>query len=70
MIFFIMQVWTMVNDVIDYIEVRKRFREEETAYACFLFTRKLGQTIAGILATSALIWINYKAALRFRAPAQ
>lgn len=60
MIFFIMQVWAMVNDVIDYIEVRKHFREEATTYAFFMFTRKLGQTIAGILATSALIWINYK----------
>lgn len=62
MVFFIMQVWAMVNDVIDYIEVKKHFREEATTYAFFMFTRKLGQTIAGILATSALIWINYQSA--------
>ncbi|MGX8677493.1 MAG: MFS transporter [Sphaerochaetaceae bacterium] len=60
MVFFILEVWAMVNDVIDYVEVKKHFREEATTYAFFMFTRKLGQTIAGILATAALIWIKYQ----------
>ena len=34
-------------------------REEGTAYAFFSFTRKLGQTVAGVLGTLMLDWIQY-----------
>lgn len=58
-VFFTMQVWAMVNDVIDNLEVRTGQREEATTYSFFMFSRKLGQTVAGILSPLALIWIHY-----------
>ncbi len=57
--FFIMQIWAMVNDMIDNFECKTGIREEASTYSLFLFARKLGQTVAGVLATSALVWINY-----------
>lgn len=58
--FFILEVWAMVNDVIDYQEVYSGIREEATSYSFFSFTRKLGQTVAGVLSTQALVLIGYK----------
>ncbi len=57
--FFVMQIWAMVNDMIDNFECKTGIREEASTYSLFLFARKLGQTVAGVLATSALVWINY-----------
>jgi GPH family glycoside/pentoside/hexuronide:cation symporter len=57
--FFFLQVWALVTDVIDDCEMRTGKREEATSYAFYSFARKLGQTVAGILANAALIWIGY-----------
>lgn len=57
--FFFLQVWALATDVIDEHEIRSGKREDATAYAFYSFTRKLGQTVAGILANAALIWIGY-----------
>ncbi|MFW5780723.1 MAG: MFS transporter [Bacillota bacterium] len=57
--FFVLQVWALVTDVIDYEQCRTGLREDATCYSFFSFSRKLGQTIAGILATQALVWIGY-----------
>lgn len=59
--FFAMEVWAMVTDVIDYHEYRTGRREEGTCFAFFSFTRKLGQTLAGVFSTYMLILINYDA---------
>ncbi len=45
--FFTMEIWAMVTDVIDCQEILMKRREEGTSYAFFSFTRKLGQTLAG-----------------------
>jgi GPH family glycoside/pentoside/hexuronide:cation symporter len=58
--FFILEIWAMVNDVIDYHEIKTGIREEATTYSFFSFTRKLGQTVAGVISTQALVWIGYK----------
>lgn len=57
--FFVLEVWALVMDVIDYHELRTGRREEGTAYALFSFSRKLGQTIAGVLLPLLLAYINY-----------
>ncbi len=57
--FFTLEVWAMVNDVIDYHEKVTYHREEATTFAFFTFSRKLGQTLAGIGATLAMAAIGY-----------
>lgn len=57
--FFFLQVWALAADVIDDYEVSTGKREDATTYAFYSFARKLGQTVAGILANAALIWIGY-----------
>ncbi|NCA67949.1 MAG: MFS transporter, partial [Clostridia bacterium] len=54
--FFLLQVWALVTDTIDYNEVKTGVREDATSYAFYSFTRKLGHTIAALLANAALIW--------------
>ena len=46
-------------DVIDYHEIRTHRREEGTAYALVSFTRKLGQTLAGVGLNALLALIHY-----------
>lgn len=57
--FLVLEVWALVMDVIDYHEIRTCRREEGTAYACFSFTRKLGQTLAGVGLNALLAVIHY-----------
>lgn len=57
----ILQVWALVTDVIDYQEYIARKREEGITYAFFSFTRKIGQTFAGMLGVYALKMIGYDA---------
>lgn len=57
--FLVLEVWALVMDVIDFHELKTRRREEGTAYAFFSFTRKLGQTLAGVGLNALLAFINY-----------
>ncbi|MCH5191685.1 MAG: MFS transporter [Oscillospiraceae bacterium] len=57
--FLVLEVWALVMDVIDYHEIRTHRREEGTAYAFFSFTRKLGQTLAGVGLNALLALIHY-----------
>ena len=57
--FLVLEVWALVMDVIDYHEVRTGKREEGMTYALFSFTRKLGQTLAGVGLNALLAFINY-----------
>ena len=57
--FLVLEVWALVMDVIDYHEVRTGKREEGMAYAFFSFTRKLGQTLAGVGLNALLAFIKY-----------
>ena len=57
--FLVLEVWALVMDVIDYHEVRTGKREEGMAYAFFSFTRKLGQTLAGVGLNALLAFIHY-----------
>ncbi len=57
--FLVLEVWALVMDVIDYHEVRTGKREEGMTYALFSFTRKLGQTLAGVGLNALLAAIHY-----------
>ena len=57
--FLVLQVWAMVSDCIDDIEVKTGSRDDGTAYSFFMFFRKLGQVIAAIAVNSALIAMGY-----------
>jgi GPH family glycoside/pentoside/hexuronide:cation symporter len=57
--FFVMEVWAMATDVIDYQEYLSGRRAEGTCYAFFNFTRKLGHTAAGGAGSMMLGAIGY-----------
>lgn len=59
--FFILQVWALATDVIDYQEYLTRQREEGICYAFFSFMRKLGHSVSGLLGVWALQLIGYDA---------
>ncbi|MCL2022761.1 MAG: glycoside-pentoside-hexuronide (GPH):cation symporter [Oscillospiraceae bacterium] len=60
--FFLLQIWAMATDVIDYQELISHKREEGTSFAFFFFTRKIGQTLAGAGAPWLMMAIGYKVA--------
>ena len=57
--FFVLQVWAMATDAIDEIEVKTGSREDGTAYAFFMFFRKLGQAISAIAVGAILLAMGY-----------
>ena len=61
MTFFILEIWALATDVINYQEKLSGQRDEGTSYAFFSFTRKLGQTVSGVLGTGVLGLIGYDA---------
>ncbi len=56
----VLQMWAMVTDVIDDIEVSTGSKDVGTAYSIFNFFRKLGQVLAAICVNGALLGMNYK----------
>ncbi len=57
--FLVLEVWALVMDVIDYHRLKTGRSEEGTAYSVYSFTRKLGQTLAGVGLNALLAVINY-----------
>ncbi len=57
--FLVLEVWALVMDTIDNYEYKTGKREEGMAYAVFSFTRKLGQTLAGVGLNALLAFISY-----------
>lgn len=57
--FFVLQVWAMAADAIDEIEVKTGSRDDGTAYAFFMFFRKLGQAISAIAVGVTLLAMGY-----------
>lgn len=56
----VMQLWAMVTDAIDDIEVSTGSRDDGTAYSVFNLFRKVGQVIAAICVNGALLGMDYK----------
>ena len=61
MMFFILEIWAMATDVINYQEKHSGQREEGTTYAAFSFGRKLGQTLSAVMSTGVIGLIGYDA---------
>lgn len=57
--FMALLVWALATDAIDEIEVSSGIKEDATAYAAFLFFRKIGQMLAAIAVNGALLAMNY-----------
>ena len=57
--FLVLQVWAMVSDCIDDIEVKTGSRDNGTAFSFFMFFRKRGQVIAAVAVNSSLIAMGY-----------
>lgn len=58
--FIILQVWSLASDAIDDVEIKTGLREDGTAYASFMFFRKIGQMISAVAVNGALLATNYK----------
>ncbi|MCR5663252.1 MAG: glycoside-pentoside-hexuronide (GPH):cation symporter [Oscillospiraceae bacterium] len=56
----VMQLWAMVADAIDEIEVKTGSRDDGTAYSVFNFFRKLGQVLSAVCVNGALLGMHYK----------
>ena len=56
----VMQLWAMVTDAIDDLEVKTHSRDDGTAYSVFNFFRKLGQVLSAVCVNGALLGMNYR----------
>ncbi len=56
----VMQLWAMVTDSTDDIEVKTGSRDTGTAYSVFNFFRKLGQVLSAICVNGALLGMHYR----------
>ena len=56
----VMQLWAMVTDAIDDVEVKSGSRDDGTAYSVFNFFRKLGQVLSAVCVNGALMGMHYK----------
>ena len=56
----VMQLWAMVTDAIDDIEVKTGSRDDGTAYSVFNLFRKVGQVLAAVCVNGALLGMHYK----------
>ncbi len=56
----VMQLWAMVTDTTDDIEVKTGSRDTGTAYSVFNFFRKLGQVLSAICVNGALLGMHYR----------
>ncbi len=59
MTYFNLVSWAMVNDIIDYQDVKTGNRADGTIYGAYSFSRKVGQALAGGLGGFALAAIGY-----------
>ena len=56
----VMQLWAMVTDAIDDLEVSTGSRDDGTAYSVFNFFRKFGQVLSAVCVNGALLQMNYR----------
>lgn len=54
-----LQIWSMIADCIDDVQVKTGKREDGTSYAMFMFFRKFGQVIAAITINGSLLAMGY-----------
>lgn len=54
-----LQIWSMIADCIDDMQVKNGVREDGTSYAVFMFFRKFGQIICAITVNCSLLAMRY-----------
>lgn len=57
--FFGLMVWSFITDIIDDIQVKTHTREDGTVYTGYMFFRKIGQALSGLIAGVAVAWTGY-----------
>jgi glycoside/pentoside/hexuronide:cation symporter, GPH family len=57
--FFVMVVWALVTDCIDYAELQTGKHYEGTLYSLYSFARKVGMGVGSALGSYALGWIGF-----------
>jgi len=66
--FFIMIVWSLVADCIDYQEYRTGARKDASVFSIFGFARKIGSAIASSVSMFMLSMVGYDSALKTQTP--
>src|SRR5699024_3840889 len=56
---FIMVVWALVTDCLDYAELHEGRRYDGTIYAIYSFSRKVGMGIGSAIGSYALGWVGF-----------
>jgi glycoside/pentoside/hexuronide:cation symporter, GPH family len=59
LIFFVMVVWALVTDCIDYAELQTGKHYEGTLYSLYSFARKVGMGVGSALGSYALGWVGF-----------
>ena len=52
-------VWSFITDIIDDIQVKTHTREDGTVYTGYMFARKIGQALSGLLPAVVLAATGY-----------
>ncbi|MCQ2794972.1 MAG: MFS transporter [Bacilli bacterium] len=59
-----LQIWSMIADCIDDMQVKNGIREDGSSYAVFMFFRKFGQIICAITVNCSLLAMGYNFAVQ------
>jgi glycoside/pentoside/hexuronide:cation symporter, GPH family len=59
LVFFVMVVWALVTDCIDYAELQTGKHYEGTLYSLYSFARKVGMGVGSALGSYALGWVGF-----------
>ncbi len=54
-----LQIWSMIADCIDDMQIKNGIREDGTSYAVFMFFRKFGQIICAFTVNGSLLAMGY-----------
>lgn len=65
---FVMVVWALTTDCLDYTELQTGKRFDGTLYSIYSFSRKVGMGIGSALGSFALGWVGFKAGAKVQVP--
>jgi glycoside/pentoside/hexuronide:cation symporter, GPH family len=66
---FVMVVWALVTDCIDYAELQTGKHYEGTLYSLYSFSRKVGMGLGSAIGSYALGWVGFVAGAKSQSPA-
>jgi len=66
--FFVMVVWALVTDCIDYAELQTGKHYEGTLYSLYSFARKVGMGVGSALGSYALGWVGFVSGAKSQTP--